>query len=160
MASEKVKYPLLSDDNYHAWARRTHADLEQRRLWEAIDPGYDDDPEKLTPKQMRRETDALNFVIQVVEDQYLSYLHQCVRVKSAWEILESIHCNFCILHLITMLEEFVTIKIKYNMTMCEYIGKIQSWCRKLCVRGLNFVDKAIAAFMLRGSPREIYEDLI
>ncbi|KAJ8887903.1 hypothetical protein PR048_007387 [Dryococelus australis] len=63
MASEKVKYPLLSDDNYHTWARRTRAALEQRRLWNAIDPGYKEDPEKSTPKQRTRDTDALNFII-------------------------------------------------------------------------------------------------
>ncbi|KAJ8892390.1 hypothetical protein PR048_004970 [Dryococelus australis] len=91
MASEKVKYPLLSDDNHHAWVRRTHAGLEQRRLWEAIDPGYDEDPEKLTPKQRTRDPDALNFIIQVVEDQYLNDLDQCAHAKTAWEILESIH---------------------------------------------------------------------
>ncbi|KAJ8881186.1 hypothetical protein PR048_017659 [Dryococelus australis] len=145
MASEKVKYPLLSDDNYHAWARRTRAGLEQRRLWEAIDPGYDEDPEKLTPKQRKRDTDALNSIIQVVEDQYLNHLDQCARDKTAWEILESIHCNFGILHIITMLEELVTIKEKDNMSMHEYMGKIQS-CN--------------SRFMLRGLPREIYEGLI
>ncbi|KAJ8876415.1 hypothetical protein PR048_020860 [Dryococelus australis] len=100
MASEKVKYSLLNDDNYHAWARRTRAGLEQR----TIDPGYDEETEKLMPKQRTRDTDTLNFIIQVVEDQYLNDLDQCARTKTAWEILESIHCNFSILHLITMLE--------------------------------------------------------
>ncbi|KAJ8895727.1 hypothetical protein PR048_001065 [Dryococelus australis] len=103
MASEKVNYPLLSDDNYHAWAR-TRAGLEQRRLWDAIDPGYDEDPEKLTPKQRTRDPDALKFIIQVVEDQYLNDL--------------------------------------------DHVG------------GLNFAGKATTAFMLRGLPRSIYEDLI
>ncbi|KAJ8882408.1 hypothetical protein PR048_014216 [Dryococelus australis] len=155
MASEKVKCPLLSD-NYHAWARRTCASLEQRRLWEAIDPGCDGDPEKLMPKQRTRNTDALNFIIQVVEDQYLNDLDQCACTETAWEILETIHCNFGLFHLITMLEELVTIKKKDNMTMHECMGKIQSWCRKLSVGGLNFADKAIAAFMIRSNCQEKY----
>ncbi|KAJ8877255.1 hypothetical protein PR048_021709 [Dryococelus australis] len=147
MASEKVKYPLVSDNNYHAWAR-TSAGLEQRRLWDAIDPGYDEDPEKSMPKQRTRDTDALNFIIQVVEDQYLNDLDQCAHAKTAWEILESIHCNFCIFHLITMLEELVTIMTMHSILVQE------TKCP------LNFVDKAITAFILRGLPREIYEVLI
>ncbi|KAJ8873658.1 hypothetical protein PR048_024487 [Dryococelus australis] len=79
-----------------------------------------DDPEKLIPKQRTRDTDALNFVIQVVGDQYLNDLDQCARAKTAWEILENIHCNFGILRIITMLEEFVTIKKKDNKAMREH----------------------------------------
>ncbi|KAJ8880777.1 hypothetical protein PR048_017248 [Dryococelus australis] len=72
---EKVKYALLSD-NYIAWTRRTRAGMEQRCLWEVIDQGYDEDPQKLMPKQRTRDTYALNFIIQVVEDQYLNDLDQ------------------------------------------------------------------------------------
>ncbi|KAJ8898493.1 hypothetical protein PR048_003853 [Dryococelus australis] len=111
-------------------------------LWEAIDHGYDEDPEKLTPKQRTRDTDAFHFIIQVVKDQYL-------------DDLKHIHCYFGILHVITVLEELVTIKKKDNKTMHEYMGKIQSWCRKLSVG-----TKPSLPLCSRGLPREIYEGLI
>lgn len=76
MAVEKFKFPLLNEDNYNAWSLRTQAVLEQRRLWEAISPGYEE-IEELTPRQQNKDSDARNFLIQAVEDQYLTDIQHC-----------------------------------------------------------------------------------
>lgn len=58
--AEKVKLAVLGEGNYHTWSVRTKAALEQRELWEAIDPGYDSDP---NPKQEKKDADCMNFLI-------------------------------------------------------------------------------------------------
>ncbi|KAI7815493.1 Retrovirus-related Pol polyprotein, partial [Rhyzopertha dominica] len=149
----------MNEDNYNAWSLRAGAVLQQRRLWEAISPGYEGIAE-LTPKQQDKDSDARNFLIQAVEDQYLTDIQHCTTAKEAWEVLREIHCNFGMLHMITMLEEMCTIKKTSNLTMREYMGRIQMSCEKLAKGGLQFSDSAIAAFMLLGLPRPHYEGLI
>lgn len=124
---------------------------QQRRLWEAIDPGYDDD-EQLTPKPRGKDSHARNFLIQAVDDQYLTDIQHCTRAKVAWEILQGINCNFGMIHPILMLEEMRFLKKDENSTMREYINKVQVVCQKLARGGLEFSDPAIAAFMLLGYP--------
>lgn len=125
--------------------------LEQRRLWEAIDPGYNDIAEdELTQKQKGKDNDARNFLIQAVEDQYLADIQYCTTSKEAWEVLEDMHCNYGMLHLVTMLEEMCIMKKDDEISMRAYMSKIQLSCQKLAKGGLQFSDQAIAAFMLLG----------
>jgi len=58
---EKAKF--LGEENYPAWSARMKALLEQRRLWEAVDPGYGVDGHTvelsdLNERQRNKNSDA------------------------------------------------------------------------------------------------------
>lgn len=158
--AERSKVPVLEEDNYSTWSLRIRCLLEQRRVWEAIDPGYDEDDDNLTVRDKNKDMDARNLIIQSVSDEFLKDIKQCKRAKDMWEILATVNCNVGTLQIITTLEEMCTFKKPDEMSMRSYITKIQSLCDKLDLAGLTFSDTAIAAFILRGLRKDKYEGLV
>ncbi|KAJ8882681.1 hypothetical protein PR048_014493 [Dryococelus australis] len=60
MARKLQEIEKLGEENWLAWSRRVRAALEQKRWWEAIEPGYSGiTDEDLTPKQASKDKDAL-----------------------------------------------------------------------------------------------------
>ena len=108
MVSEEMRIQPLGADNYGTWSLRIRVMLQKRKLWESVEPGYLDDIEDWTNNQRNRNVEALAFIIEHVDDQYLTELETCTQAREAWEVLKAIHCNFSWLHLVTLIEELAT----------------------------------------------------
>lgn len=104
---------------------------------------------------------ALGLIINHVSDSYLDDLESVETAKEAWEILEQVCTTYGTLHLITFLEELVTMRKTDNISMTDYLNKINNCNKKLKDSGfINLPDAVIAAFYLRGLPRDRYETFI
>ena len=98
---EKEALETLTGDNYISWAKRTKAALQQKRWWEAIDPGYENiDFEDLTRLQIQKTSDALNYLVQRVDSDVLHDIDHCTRAKEAWEELEEAFAKLDTFHVI------------------------------------------------------------
>ncbi|KAJ8877170.1 hypothetical protein PR048_021623 [Dryococelus australis] len=82
-------------------SRRVRAASQQKRWWEAIEPGYSGiTDEDLPPKQASKYKDMFNF-IDVEESQW---------TREAWYTMHTISIDLDPLHVVTTLEEMVTSK--------------------------------------------------
>lgn len=157
---ERHIVPLLTENNYTYWSERVKAYLGQRRLLEAINDEFPEDVGIWTPRQHNKNQDALYFMKTVVDDASLNDIRFCTTAREAWELIKEIHCNVGLMHLVTVLEELCTYKKRDDVSMREYMDKIENWCFQLAEGGMPFTEKTVAAFMLRSLPREKYEILV
>ena len=156
--AERIKeVDLLIDNNYYPWSRRIQAALKQKRWWEAISPGYpnQDDPEEeeWTQQQMQRNEDALNYIIQRVDDLNLYNIDHCLTAKSAWEKLKEIRTKLDVIQLVDVIEELVCTNKTDSMSMRDYIGKVTRLMKEVesvISKMADNMDAMTAAFMIRG----------
>ncbi len=79
--------------------------LQQKRWWEAIEPGYDDiDDEDLSRLQEQRNQDALNYLVQRVDDDIMHDIDSCTRAREAWKNLEESFVKLDTYHIIVTLK--------------------------------------------------------
>jgi len=165
-STKKEDCEILKEDNYFPWAKRTRAALEQKRWWEAINPGYplpaDDqnDADILTNAQIQRNSDALNFIIQRVSDTYLLELDDVTRAKEAWEILRDAHTDLGAIHLVNIFEEVMQVKKSDKMTMTQFLVEKQWKMKQLEAAGILLQESVQAMIILNGLPRPHYDPLI
>ncbi|KAE8740314.1 hypothetical protein FOCC_FOCC014188 [Frankliniella occidentalis] len=160
---------ILSGTNYYPWSRRIKATLSQKRWWEAIEPGYpdQDDPEEEEWTQMMRQRneDALNYIIQRVDDLNLYNVNQqCITTKGVWAKLKEIHIKLDVIQFEDILEELISTDKVDSLPMRGYIGKMTKLVNevKSVISNMNNNMQALAAaFLIRGLKANIrYEHLV
>lgn len=157
MAGKVKEVEILVGNNYYAWSRRVKAALSQHRWWEAIKPGYpdQDDPEEepWTAQQRQRNEDALNFIIQRVDDLNLYTIDTCTVAKDAWQKLEAAHTKLDAQQFVNILEELINTDKLDSVPMRDYIGKITKLMKEVynvMSTMNNDLDAMTAAFLIRG----------
>lgn len=156
MASEESKpqYLKLNRDNDFVWSKLTKAELAEKDLWEAVEPGYTDEDLGANGDAAKKTKNlkALSQLYKSVEHYYLDDIGELATAKEAWEDLKRINTDFSTQHTIFHLRDLVATKKKEDECMREYLSKISSLARKCASGGLAFSDTAISYFMLLGLP--------
>jgi hypothetical protein len=131
MAVQRHKFERLNEDIYEIWASRAKAFFRQRKLWEAIDPGYVVPlGGRLMNRQQNKDDDAKNLLIQLVDDQFLQDVEKCQMAKEGWSVLEAICCDMGMLQIVKCMEELCILK-KNNVRMRDYIEHVLKILDKL-----------------------------
>lgn len=161
MEEKGERYEKLGKDNYFTWKLTIRALLVEKNCWTAIEPGYKEIPEEdLNQEQSRLNRKALNLIIQNVSTAHLEDIGDCNRALEAWEILDEIYATFTLLHTLINLRDMVNTEKTEDMSMTEYMSKIQGLNRKLAKGNIIFSDKHIAMFFLLGLPLDKYDGLV
>lgn len=153
--------PKLSKNNYYVWSRRARAELVERNCWNAVDPGFDDKVE-LNETQARLNRKAIAFLLKSVSDAYVEDIGEIHRAKEAWEKLARIHSSYTLPQCLEMLREMVNIVKTEEMSMHDYMAKLQSYNRRIHSGGfgLELSDAQLAGQFLIGLPKERYGLLV
>ncbi|KAH6930030.1 hypothetical protein HPB50_008101 [Hyalomma asiaticum] len=114
-ASDELRLPKLSSDNYHTWSIRARAALAQKGCWEAIDPGFS--VGAMDERDKSIDNKALTFLFLVVEDNYLDDTGACTTARDAWTTLQDMHSKFGLLHILQLMRDFFNVKMKRDKSM-------------------------------------------
>lgn len=87
---EECRIPKLRADNYVSWSARIKGALDQRVLWDAIDPGFG---AVIGADDRKRDKKAKNFIMLMVTDKYIRVIRVCNRAKDACRILQEAQTN-------------------------------------------------------------------
>ena len=153
---ESEKFAKLGRDNYFHWSLRAQSALEDKGYWSAIDPGFG---EQMSSAEKNTNRKALTFLYWAVSDVYLEDIGSLERAKDAWAALKEIHVSDELLHLVIILKEMVNVEKTEDISMQEYMSRIQSANRKLKEGGIELGDKVVATVFLAGLPQR-YNGLI
>lgn len=160
MAEENAvrRYMILSgEDDYFAWSKRTEAELVSRNCWNAVEPGFGDNP---NADELRIDRKARAYILSVVNDNILQDVGDLGRAREVWETLREIYATFTLLHSVINLKEMVNVKKTSQMSMADYFATIQRLHQKLLKGGITFTDSSIAMVMLAGLPLDEYEGVV
>jgi len=147
---ETKKHKILNGTNYRYWAKRTKAALSQKRWWEAVDPGFDEDEENWNAQQVQRNNDALNYILQRVDDLDLDDIGDLTTAKEAWDTLQEVYTKLDIIQVVDVLEELCTLKKTDDVNMREYIASVIKVAHEVGATGLDLSEAMTAAFVLKG----------
>lgn len=158
---ERVKLPVLNDQNYQTWRVRVKSILQQRKVWESIDPGYDDlDEEEMTARLQGKNDDALNLIKQCTNDETLHFIKHCTRAQQAWNTLAKIFCDYTAIDIVDLLDQVCNVRKTENMPMLKYIVKSEELSEMLSEAGVELGETIKGALLLKGLDREKHRELI
>ncbi|KAJ1518934.1 hypothetical protein ONE63_011456 [Megalurothrips usitatus] len=149
-SKESKKHEILNGTNYRYWAKRIKAALSQKRWWEAIDPGYAEDQEIWTSAQSQKNFDALNYILQRVDDLDLDDIGDSATAKEAWETLQEVYTKLDVIQVVGVLEELCTLRKTEEVSMREYISSVIRVAEEVRATGLDISEEMSAAFVLKG----------
>ena len=152
--------PELSSETYPEWSQRVKAVLKQRRWWDAVDPGFEEEEAQWNQRQQNKNEDVIQFLTQIVDTPSLRQIREIPTAKGVWKKIKEIHCSQDGSHTVALLEELCSYKKPDDTSMREYIEKVETLCDMLHETGMGFTDNGRANFLLRGLPRRKYEVLI
>lgn len=148
--------PKLNGTNFYEWRFKFKALCLKNGCWEAIE-GFDDeddvDPlEQTTQREKKKiENKCMGLLIRSVSDAYHDIIEECELAKEAYEKLGTECTNYTALHIAEFLDELVSVKKTDDITMQEYISKINCANKKLKEsKEIILPDAAIAGLYLRG----------
>lgn len=161
---------VLTHDNYEIWSLKAEAELTEDDLWEAIKPGYpeqaaavegqDPPPPAMMPAQVKRNQKARAYLLNHVSDDILSDIKGFERAKDMWNSLAALHGRYTAIHVAMLIKELGKFEKTDQMTMHQYIAKIQDLCSKLASGGIKFSNFMIAVFMISCLPLSKYGPLV
>lgn len=163
MGDNLKKLPALTEDNYSTWRERIKSILQQRKLWDAVDPGFEEDEDddgNLPPRKQIRNSDALNLIKQATNDYTFHFIKRETKAKTAWDILARTFCDYSAIDVVDLLDSLFLLKKTDEMTMMQYIVKHEEIVEKLEEADVVFEDSIKGAMLLRGLPREEYKIFI
>lgn len=175
--SKRSTVPVLDTENYEIWAVRLEALLMKKGCWEAVEGfgpyihvGADGlereiiDETAFPAAEVKRRTrlnqQASAIIIEYVSDAFLDDVTNVESAKEMWESLEEVCSTYDVFQEIIFLKEMVTTEKNDEESMMQYMGTIQNYLKKLKKCGLEFPDRAVAAFYLMGLPRNTYAEFI
>ncbi|KAJ8879544.1 hypothetical protein PR048_020152 [Dryococelus australis] len=95
---EEFKLTLLNTNNYFQWSVRVLAALKQKDCWKLLNQA---DIKNLCVEKRRKNDKVLSLLTLMVSDTYLDDIGRCELVSEAWEILEGIHTNYRLPHIMS-----------------------------------------------------------
>ncbi|KAJ1520411.1 hypothetical protein ONE63_003543 [Megalurothrips usitatus] len=104
-------------------------------------------------QQSHRNEDALNYIIQRVDDLNLYNVDHCATAKQAWSKLKEIHTKLDVIQFVEILEELIATNKNDSMPMRDYIGKVTKLMKEIesVIASMNNNMEAMtAAFLIRG----------
>ncbi|KAK9694524.1 hypothetical protein QE152_g33485 [Popillia japonica] len=107
---DELKIEKLNSENYRYWCLRAQGLLEVTGLWQAIEPGLDDDISKWSSQD--KEIDHKTNLDDIME---------CKTAKDIWKTLKEIHTKYDEWHGLLLLQDFVTTKKKNDESINEYL---------------------------------------
>ena len=146
--------PKLDGENFYDWRFKFKGLCLKNSCWEAIE-GFaepDDPLEDASDREKKKiEHKCLGLLIRYVSDAYHDIIEECKSAKEAYEALAKECTNYTALHIAQFLDELVNVKKTDNITMKEYISKINYHNKKLKEsKQIILPDSAIAGLYLRG----------
>lgn len=164
MADKIQKLPILTEDNYSTWRDRLKSLLQQRKLWDTIEPGYNEDDEddngELTPRKLTKNNDALNLIKQATNDYTFHFIKKETRARTAWEILSKTFCDYSAIDVVDLMDNLFLMRKTDDQSMMQYIVRNEEVLEKLEEAGVEFKDSVKGAMLLRGLPRDEYKMFI
>ncbi|KAJ8881028.1 hypothetical protein PR048_017501 [Dryococelus australis] len=97
---------------------------------------------------------ALSFILLIVSDDYLDDIAECTKVTEAWLALKEIRLRYGLLHQIMFVQELINVRKTADMSIQEYMSKIQDLNCKVRKSGIVFTDQVLALIFLMGLPME------
>lgn len=73
------------------------------------------------------------FLLIAVEDGYLCDIGACRSIRNALNILEEIHITYGLLHVLQLLQDFMSVRKKCKEPTKEYLGTLMHLHQKICL---------------------------
>lgn len=152
---------ILTNDNYETWSLKAEAEMTEGKCWEAISPGYaaiqDAD---LTEEQKSKNQSARAYLFNHVSVDILTDIRSQPRAKAMWDALQRLHGRMTAIHMAMLLKELGRFEKTEEMSMHHYIAKIQTFCDKLALGGVNFTTHMVSVFLISCLPLDKYGSLV
>ncbi|KAG5888790.1 hypothetical protein JTB14_007066 [Gonioctena quinquepunctata] len=136
---------------------RAQGILEVKNLWEAIDPGFDENALKVEENK-KKDHSAKSVLYLLVNNDSLDDIMDCKAAKEIWETLKRIHTKFDTWHGLLLLKDYINTTKASDETINQYLNRRNGLYHKVKNAGFEFSEKMQGGFTVLGLPSQ-YEHL-
>ena len=142
--------PMLSTSNYTVWTKRMKVLLRVHKVWEAIDPGTDDEEKNDIATALLFQSIPENQIMQVGEEDTPKEIWEAIKSKNlgADRVKEA--------RLQTLMNEFERLRMLESDTIDIFSGKISEIAAKSASLGQTLEEPKLVKKFLNSLPRSKY----
>ncbi|KAG5894361.1 hypothetical protein JTB14_031922 [Gonioctena quinquepunctata] len=154
---DDLKVKELNSENYRYWSMRAQGILEVKNLWEAIDPGFDENALKVGENK-KKDHSAKSILYLLVNNDSLDDIMESKAAKDIWETLKRIHTKFNTWHVSLLLKDYINTTKASDETINQNLNRRNGLYHKVKNAGFEFSEKMQGGFTVLGLPSQ-YEHL-
>lgn len=138
---------LKGRENYSFWKIGAKAHLTTKGYFDCV---LTDKPDSATAEVTLKYEKALAELTLLVDVTVYSHLEECDTVKKAWEVLKDAFEDRGAVRKVTLLKQWVTLKLEDCSSMQEYITKSLQFRSKIKAAGMKIDEELAGTLMLVG----------
>ncbi|KAG5884037.1 hypothetical protein JTB14_020448 [Gonioctena quinquepunctata] len=119
---------------------RAQGILEVKNLWEAINPGFDENALKVE-EHKKKDHSAKYVLYLLVNNDSLDDIKDCKAEKDIWETLKRIHTKFDTWHGLLLLKDYINTTKASDETINQYLNRRNRYCEIAFLKGKDEVFK-------------------
>ncbi len=139
--------------NFHLWKFKMCMMLSKHGLWKFVDGSATilDDEDQIIDYN-KKATKAFALLCEHLTDAQLAHIQYCENVKSAWEILCSVHEAKTIENKLFLQKRFFTIKMQEGEDLLMHINMVKALTNQLHSIEVKIEDKDVYMVLLMSLP--------
>lgn len=145
-----IKLPMLNSTNYTVWAMKMKMALKVNRVWEAVDPGCE---------QEEKNDLATALIIQSIPEALMLQIGILDTSKLVWNAIQTRHVGAERVRearLQTLMTDFDKLKMKEEDTIDSFVGKLAEIASRSASLGETIEETKLVKKFLKGLPRKKY----
>lgn len=144
--------PIFKGENYEFWSIKMKTLFKSQELWDLVENGYSEiDEEAKLRENKKRDSKALFYIQQAIDDTIFSKIASASTAKEAWTILRtSFHGSSTVIQvkLQTLHREFQTMGMKKNESVQEYMTKVAAVVNQMRSYGEEVPERMVVSQVL------------
>jgi hypothetical protein len=117
---DSFKIEKLNDNNYRYWRMEVQGLLEEKGVWEAVEPGYGADPTAAQKKVDHKAKSALYLSInKASKDDVMN----CTTAKEVWDTLSKVHTQYDLWHSALLVKDYVNAQKLEDESINDYLTR-------------------------------------
>jgi hypothetical protein len=152
---DSFKIEKLNDNNYRYWKMEVQGLLEEKGVWEAVEPGYGAEP---TAAQKKADHKAKSALYLSINKSAKDDVMHCVTAKEVWDTLAKVHTQYDLWHSALLVKDYVTTQKLEDESIVDYLTRRNGLYQQISGAGFTFPEKTQCIFTILGLPPQ-YEFL-
>ncbi|KAG7582462.1 GAG-pre-integrase domain [Arabidopsis suecica] len=152
--SSSIKCPMLTTTNYTVWSIRMQIVLSVHKVWEAIEPGSDDEDKNIM---------ARGLLFQSISESLTLQVGKLNTAKKVWDAIKTRHVGADRVkeaRLQTLMAEFERMKMKESEKIDDFAGRLSELSTKSAALGNTIEEKKLVKKFLNSVPRKRFIHII
>ena len=152
--ASSINCPMLNATNYTVWSIRMKIMLKVHKAWDVIAQGT---------QEIEKNDMVIALIFQLIPETLVLQVGDIDNAKKVWEAIKARHMGADRVkeaRLQTLMAEFDRLRMKYNDTIDNFVGKLSEIASKSNTLGENIEESKLVKRFLSSLPRKKYIHIV